>query len=46
MSEVTRYAPETDVVDWRELADLVFPADALRPAPAATLVAGFKSVWT
>jgi hypothetical protein len=45
MSELTRYVPEKDVVDWRELADLVFPADALRPAPAVLVGAGFKPAW-
>jgi hypothetical protein len=33
MSEVALYTPETDAVDWRELADQVFPAEALRPTP-------------
>jgi hypothetical protein len=32
MSEVALY--ETATVDWRELADQVFPADALLSAPA------------
>lgn len=34
MSEATRYTPENDAIDWRALADELFPADALRPAPA------------
>jgi hypothetical protein len=34
MSEATRYAPENDAVDWRALADELFPADVLRAAPA------------
>jgi len=34
MPEATRYAPENDAVDWRALADELFPAEALRPAPA------------
>jgi len=37
MSEVALHTPETDAVDWRELADQVFPAEALRPAPAVTV---------
>ena len=47
MFEATRYIPENDTVDWRELADLVFPADALRPAPAVLVGAGagFKPAW-
>jgi hypothetical protein len=45
MSEVTRYAPEKNALDWRKLADVIFPADALQPAPRALVVAGagFKS---
>jgi hypothetical protein len=34
MSEAMRYTPETDAVDWLDLADQLFPADALRAAPA------------
>jgi hypothetical protein len=34
MFDVALYTPETDAVDWRELADEVFPAEALRSAPA------------
>jgi hypothetical protein len=34
MSDIALYTPETDAVDWRELADQVFPAEALRTAPA------------
>jgi hypothetical protein len=26
-------APQTDAVDWHALADELFPAEALRPAP-------------
>jgi hypothetical protein len=37
MSEVAVYAPETDAVDWRELADQVFPADALRTVPSVNV---------
>ena len=33
MSEGTRYAPENDAVDWRVLADQLFPVEALRAAP-------------
>jgi hypothetical protein len=33
MSEATRYVPENDAVDWRALADELFPADVLRAAP-------------
>ncbi len=33
MSEATRYAPENDAVDWRALADQLFPVEALRTAP-------------
>lgn len=33
MSEATRYTAENDAIDWRALADELFPADALRPAP-------------
>jgi hypothetical protein len=33
MSETTRYNFENDAVDWRDLADQIFPADALRTAP-------------
>jgi len=34
MSEATRDTPENDAVDWHALADQLFPADALRTAPA------------
>jgi hypothetical protein len=34
MSDVSLDTPEKDAVDWRELADQVFPADALLAAPA------------
>jgi hypothetical protein len=33
MAEVALYTPKTAAVDWRELADEVFPADVLRAAP-------------
>jgi hypothetical protein len=32
MSEATLYTPENAAIDWRALADEVFPADALRTA--------------
>ena len=34
MSEAAPYTPENDAVDWHALADQVFPAEALRTAPA------------
>jgi hypothetical protein len=34
MSEATHYAAENDAVDWRALADQLFPVEALRTAPA------------
>jgi hypothetical protein len=34
MSEVTRFTPGTDAVDWRGLADQIFPAERLLTAPA------------
>ena len=34
MFDVAAYTTEQDVVDWHELADRVFPADALRTAQA------------
>jgi hypothetical protein len=34
MFEATRYTPENDAVDWRALADELFPAEALRTAPS------------
>jgi hypothetical protein len=36
MSEATRYTPENDAIDWRDLADKIFPVEALRTAPAVT----------
>jgi hypothetical protein len=33
MFDVAVYATENDAVDWRELADQVFPADALLTGP-------------
>jgi hypothetical protein len=35
MSEITIHRPETEAVDWRALADEVFPAAALRTVPTA-----------
>ena len=42
MFETMHFIPENDAVDWRALADELFPADALRTAPAvnALLVVG------
>lgn len=34
MSEATHHAPENDAINWRALAELFFPAEALRTAPA------------
>jgi hypothetical protein len=34
MSEAMLYTPENDAVDWSALADQLFPAEALRTAPA------------
>jgi hypothetical protein len=39
MSEATRFTPENDAVDWRGLADQIFPADALRTAPTVNPLA-------
>jgi hypothetical protein len=39
MSEATRFTPENDAVDWRDLADQIFPADALRTAPTVNPLA-------
>jgi hypothetical protein len=38
MSETT-YNLENDAVDWRDLADQIFPADALRTAPTVNPLA-------
>jgi hypothetical protein len=43
MSEATGYTPENDAVDWRALADQLFPADLLRAAPAFTPLAVFRN---
>jgi hypothetical protein len=45
MSEATRYTPENDAIDWRALADELFPAEALRTAAAANplVVVGNRS---
>jgi hypothetical protein len=37
MFEVALHSPQTDTVDWRELADEVFPADALRTTRQRTI---------
>jgi hypothetical protein len=34
MSKATGYTPENDAVDWRDLADQLFPLEALRTEPA------------
>jgi hypothetical protein len=39
MSEATRFTAENDAVDWRGLADQIFPADALRTAPTVNPLA-------
>jgi hypothetical protein len=39
MFEATRNTPENDAVDWHALADQLFPADALRTAPAVNPLA-------
>ena len=36
MFDVALYTVETDEIDWRELADAVFPADALLAAPVTS----------
>jgi hypothetical protein len=45
MSETTHYIPENHSVDWRALADDLFPVDALKTAPAvnALVIAGSRS---
>jgi hypothetical protein len=43
MFDVAVYTIETDHVDWRELADRVFPADALHTAPALNPYAAFRN---
>jgi hypothetical protein len=37
MSKVALHTSEKDAVDWRELADRVFPADALRTTRQRTI---------
>ena len=34
MSEATWYTPDNDAIDWRALADQLFPAEVLLTAPA------------
>ncbi len=34
MSKATGYTPENDAVVWRDLADQLFPLEALRTEPA------------
>jgi hypothetical protein len=43
MSEATRYTSENDAVDWRGLADQIFPADELRTVPAVNFFAVARS---
>jgi hypothetical protein len=43
MSETVRHTPENDAVDWRALADQLFPADALRAAPPFNPLAVVRS---
>jgi hypothetical protein len=43
MSEATRYIPENDAVDWRGLADQIFPVDALLTVPAVNPLAVLRS---
>ena len=43
MFEAARYTTENDAVDWRGLADQIFPADALRTAPAVNPLAAIRS---
>jgi hypothetical protein len=39
MSETTRYTSENGAVDWRGLADEIFPVDALRTSPTVSFLA-------
>ena len=39
MSETTRYTSENGAVDWRGLADEIFPVDALRTSPTVNFLA-------
>jgi hypothetical protein len=43
MFEATRYIPENDAVDWRVLADQLFPVEALRAAPTFNPLAVVKN---
>ena len=48
MSEAIPSRPsrsENDTIDWRALADELFPADALRMAPAAYPLVMFSNVY-
>jgi hypothetical protein len=42
MFEATGYTPENDAVDWRELADQIFPAEALEMQPVFDPLAVLK----
>jgi hypothetical protein len=33
MFEATRYTTDNDAIDWRDLADEIFPVEVLRAAP-------------
>jgi hypothetical protein len=43
MFEATGYTPENDAVDWRGLADQIFPVDALPTASAVNPLAVVRS---
>ena len=44
MFEATRYIPESDAVDWRGLADQIFPAEALETLPVFNPLAVLRTV--
>ena len=43
MFDIAAYTTEKDSVDWRELADRVFPADALHTVQAVIPLAFFRT---
>jgi hypothetical protein len=43
MSEAVHYIPDNDAIDWRALADQLFPAEALRTAPSVHPPTVFRS---
>jgi hypothetical protein len=45
MSEATLYTPENGAIDWRALADEVFPADALRTAQDPRVDSARHAPW-